>query len=143
MMPSSIPIPIPGGLHAELPRFIKIRQRFNDEHIEDVDAAVAEQFKRFASIDLQGKSVAIGVGSRGIHPQPPVVRAVVRELKAVGAEPFIVPAMGSHGGGTAEGQAWILSDYGITEEYTGAPIKASMDVVTVGTLDDGTSIYCD
>jgi hypothetical protein len=143
MMPSSIPIPLPDGLHAELPRFIKVRQHFNDEHIEDIDAAIAGQFKRFSSVDLQGKSIAIGVGSRGIRPQPPVVRAVVRELKAVGAEPFIVPAMGSHGGGTVEGQTWILSDYGITGEYTGAPIKASMEVVTVGKLDDGTPIYCD
>ena len=143
MMPSSIPIPLPDGLHADLPRFIKVRQRFNDEQIEDTDAAVAEQFKRFSSIDLQGKSIAIGVGSRGIRPQPPVVRAVVRELKAAGAAPFIVPTMGSHGGGTAEGQTWILTDYGITEEYTGAPIRASMDVVTVGKLDDGTPIYCD
>ena len=143
MMPSSIPIPLPDGLHADLPRFIKVRQRFNDEQIEDTDAAVAEQFKRFSDIDLQGKSIAIGVGSRGIRPQPPVVRAVVRELKAAGAAPFIVPTMGSHGGGTAEGQTWILTDYGITEEYTGAPIRASMDVVTVGKLDDGTPIYCD
>lgn len=143
MMPSSIPIPLPDGLNAELPRFIKVRQRFNDEQIDDVDAAMAEQFSKFSNIDLQGKSVAIGVGSRGIRPQPPVVRALVRELKAVGAEPFIVPAMGSHGGGTAEGQTWILQDYGITEDYTGAPVRASMDVVTVGTLDDGTPVYCD
>jgi hypothetical protein len=143
MMPKSIPIPLPDGLNAELPRFVKVRQRFNDEHIDDVDAAIAEQFKRFSSIEIQGKSIAIGVGSRGIRPQPPVVRAVVRELKARGGEPFIVPTMGSHGGGTAEGQAWILRDYGITEEYTGAPIRASMDVVTVGKLADGTPIYCD
>jgi hypothetical protein len=143
MMPSSIPIPLPDGLNAELPRFIKVRQRFNDERLDDVDAAMAEQFAKFSHIDLKGKSVAIGVGSRGIRPQPPVVRALVRELKAAGAEPFIVPAMGSHGGGTAEGQTWILKDYGITEDYTGAPIKASMDVVTVGTLDDGTPVYCD
>lgn len=142
-MPSSIPIPLPDGLNAELPRFIKVRQRFDDEKLDDVDAAMAKQFSKFSDIDLKGKSVAIGVGSRGIRPQPPVVRALVRELKAVGAEPFIVPAMGSHGGGTAKGQTWILKDYGITEEYTGAPVRASMDVVTVGILDDGTPVYCD
>ena len=83
------------------------------------------------------------MGSRGIRPQPPVVRAVVRELVAVGAVPFVVPAMGSHGGGTAEGQRGILSDYGITEDYLGCSIEASMDVVQVGQLEDGWPVYCD
>ncbi|MCB1743866.1 MAG: DUF2088 domain-containing protein [Gammaproteobacteria bacterium] len=143
MMPDSIPIPLPGGLDVKLPRFIKVRQRFDDRQLDDVDAVIHQQFQTYAGTDLTGKRIAIGVGSRGIRPQPPVVRAVVRELVAAGARPFIVPAMGSHGGGTAEGQTQILTDYGITEEYTGAPVQASMDVVTVGRLDDGTPIYCD
>ncbi|MBT6272642.1 MAG: DUF2088 domain-containing protein [Chromatiales bacterium] len=143
MMPASIPIPMPGGLSIDLPRFVRVRQRFSSDHIDDVDARVAEQFSALAPTDLSGKRVAIGVGSRGIRPQPPVVRAVVRELKNAGAQPLVVPAMGSHGGGVAEGQLSILNGYGITEAFLGCPIEASMDVVEVGQLEDGTPIYCD
>ena len=72
-----------------------------------------------------------------------MVRAVINELKKVDAVPFIVPTMGSHGGGTVEGQLGILTEYGITEESMGVPIEASMDVVQVGTLSDGWPVYCD
>ena len=143
MLPNNIPVPLPGGLDPDLPRFVKVRQSFNKQKVDDVDATIASEFGKFAGRDISAKRVAIGVGSRGIRPQPPVVRAVVNELRKAGAEPFIVPAMGSHGGGTAEGQAQILTDYGIVESFVGAPIKASMDVVTVGALADGTPIYCD
>ena len=142
-MPNTIPIPMPGGFDIDLPRFMKVRQKFSSTHIEDVEAAVSASFAKLPPVDLKGKRVAIGVGSRGIGPQPPVVRAVVRELLAVGAEPFVVPSMGSHGGGSAEGQLGILNAYGITEEFLGVPIKASMDVVQVGQLDDGWPVYCD
>ena len=108
MVPEQIPIPMPGGLAIELPRFIAVRQRFNTDNVADVDAAVAESFAKLPSTELAGRSVAVAVGSRGIRPQPPVVRAVIRELKAAGAEPFVIPAMGSHGGGIAEGQRLIL-----------------------------------
>ena len=143
MIPHSIPIPMPGGFDIQLPKFVRVRQRFSDASVADVDARIAEEFKKLEGTDLTGKSVAIAVGSRGIAPQPPVVRAVVRELKAAGALPFVVPAMGSHGGGTAEGQRGILYDYGMSEEYLEAPIKASMDVVQVGELDTGCPVYCD
>ena len=142
-MPNVIPIPMPGGFDIELPRFMKVRQNFSRNHIEDVDAAVAESFRQLPAMDLKGKRVALGVGSRGIRPQPPVIRAVVKELLNAGAEPFLVPAMGSHGGGTAEGQEQILRDYGFTEEYLGVPIKASMEVVQVGTIEDDCPVYCD
>ena len=143
MMPSTIPIPMPGGLSVELPRFVRVRQRFPAEEVTDVDAAVAEQFARLPSVPLTGKSIAIAVGSRGIRPQPPVVRAVVRELLAAGAEPFVVPAMGSHGGGIAEAQVGILTGYGIIEDFVGAPVRGSMEVVQVASLEDGTPVYCD
>ncbi|NKC13090.1 MAG: DUF362 domain-containing protein [Gammaproteobacteria bacterium] len=143
MMPSSIPIPMPGGLSIDLPRFVRVRQKFPADHIADIDKTVAEQFQGLPPMDLAGKRVALGVGSRGIGPQPPVVQAVVRELKAVGAVPFVVPAMGSHGGGTAAGQRSILEGYGMDEAFLGCPIHASMDVVEVARLNSGTPIYCD
>jgi len=143
MLPSSIPIPIPGGLRGPLPKFVSVAQNFPLEAVPDIDAAIAAEFAKFKHVDLTGKSVAVGVGSRGIHRQPPVVRAVIRELKAAGAIPFIIPAMGSHGGGNAKGQEAVLAGYGMTEETMGAPVRASMDVVQLGQLENGTPVYCD
>lgn len=90
-----------------------------------------------------GASVAVGVGSRGIANLQAIVRAVITELRTVGADPFIVPAMGSHGGATAEGQRGILAGYGIVEDAVGAPIRATMDVVQVGELEGGRPLYLD
>ncbi|MEM9139611.1 MAG: DUF362 domain-containing protein, partial [Pseudomonadota bacterium] len=145
MIPASIPIPLPEGLHVDLPEFYKARQRFNADEVTDVAAAVASEFARFSAVDLAGKTVAVAVGSRGIRSQPPVVRAVVDELLKAGAKPFLVPAMGSHGGGTAEGQAKILEDYGFAEAALGIPIRSSMDVVDLGEVPglDGLHTYCD
>ena len=143
MIPPSIPIPLPGGLHGPLPRFIAVSQKLSNERIGDIDSAVATEFEKFKSIDLKKRSVAIAVGSRGIMQQPLVVRALVRELKEAGAFPFIIPAMGSHGGGNAVGQEAVLTGYGITENNMGAPIKSSMDVVELAKLKDGTPVYCE
>ncbi|WP_142846401.1 lactate racemase domain-containing protein [Telmatospirillum sp. J64-1] len=84
-----------------------------------------------------GASVAIGVGSRGISAVSEIVAAVVAELKAMGLQPFIVPAMGSHGGGTAEGQEAVLAKLGVREETVGAPVRATMEVVDYGKTRDG------
>lgn len=83
-----------------------------------------------------GDSVALAVGSRGIADLPAIVSSVVSELRARGAVPFIVPAMGSHGGATAEGQRHVLAELGITHETVGAPVDASMDTVLLGRVDD-------
>ena len=143
MLPSSIPIPIPGGLRDPLPEFVKVAQHFDLKKITDINSVVAEEFKKFVSIDLKGKSVAIGVGSRGIKQQPLVVKALIHELVSVGANPFIIPAMGSHGGGTAEGQSSILAHYGYTETEMGVPIKSSLDVVELGRINPDVPVYCD
>ena len=87
MVPHSIPIPMPGGFDIELPRFVRVRQTFDDAHIEDVEGSIAREFKKFAAVDLVGKRVAVGIGSRGIRPQPRVARAVIAELKAAGHMP--------------------------------------------------------
>ena len=143
MIPSSIPIPLPGGLRGALPRFVAVSQKLSEDKISDIDMAVAAEFEKFRSVDLSGKTIAIAVGSRGIMQQPIVVRALVRELVEAGSPPFIIPAMGSHGGGTAAGQEAVLTGYGITEQEMGAPVKSSMEVVELGKLKDGTPVYCD
>jgi hypothetical protein len=116
-----------------LPDFFRVRQRFEGPRVEDVPAAVRETLEPLR-LDRQvrrGDTTAVGVGSRGIANLTAVVEEIVRHLRALGAEPFIVPAMASHGGGTAEGQLRILSSYGITEESCGCPIRSSMEVVRV------------
>ena len=75
MLPSSIPIPLPGGLHSPLPKFISVAQKFSTETLEDIDATIAKEFAKYSDIDLSGKSIAIGVGSRGIKQIVPVVSA--------------------------------------------------------------------
>jgi len=88
-------------------------------------------------------TVAITAGSRGINHLNTILKTLVDYLKELKASPFIVPAMGSHGGGTAEGQLQILMDYGITEEEMGCPIKASMDVLEIGESEFGYPVYLD
>jgi hypothetical protein len=99
--------------------------------VPDIGAAVDEALARSRRLgDLpQGASVAVAVGSRGIAHIPKVVAAAVRHLKQRGFKPFIVPAMGSHGGATAEGQAGVLAHLGVTEETVGAPVRATMETV--------------
>lgn len=97
---------------------------------------LAERLKR-------GARVAITAGSRGIADIPLVIRTVAGVVREHGAEPFIVPAMGSHGGATVEGQRHVLAEYGITEQSVGAPIRASMETVQLGTLPNGTTLYFD
>jgi hypothetical protein len=90
-----------------------------------------------------GETVALTAGSRGIAHIALILRSVVEYLRDLGASPFIVPAMGSHGGGTAEGQRAILESYGITEEFVGAPIRAGMEVVPLGDTAEGYPVVLD
>ena len=128
-----------------LPDVWTVRQKVNAPEIKDVAASAADAVARLcADARLRpGASVAVGVGSRGISNLEPIVRTVVERLKARGCQPFIVPAMGSHGDATAEGQTEVLHGYGITEERCGAPVRATMDVELVSTLDDGYPVYFD
>ena len=143
MIPTHIPIPLPGGLHGPLPKFVRVEQALSLETVDNIETIITEEFKKFADIDLKGKSIAIGVGSRGIKQQLQVVQAVIAELKAVGAEPFIIPTMGSHGGGSVKGQIGVLTSYGFTEDKMGVPIRASMDVIELDQLANGTPVCCD
>jgi hypothetical protein len=124
---------------------VRLRQQFERPRVEDVAGSVKAELER---IELgmtirAGQSVALTAGSRGVANIPVVLRSVVELLKKMGAKPFLVPAMGSHGGGTAEGQRGVLESYGITEAFVGAPIKASMEVVSLGSTSEGFPVVLD
>jgi len=122
---------------------IMVRQIFDVPPPLDIEEAVETEFARIKStlsLDPEAR-VAVGVGSRGINNLSRVVRSVVRKLREVGAEPFVIPAMGSHGGATAGGQIEVLKHRGITEESCGAPVRASMEVASLGRTEDGIPIF--
>lgn len=123
--------------HVQLPKMVKIRQHFNEEKLESIDQAIAAEFSKeeIAGKISPGSSIALAVGSRGIADIAEITGAVVREVKKLGAEPFVVPAMGSHGGATDEGQKEVLEHLGVTEEYIGCPIRSSMEVYDIGTFE--------
>ena len=129
----------------EFPKVVKVRQKFPRPRVESVEAALREQLGReeIASAIRPGMSVALTAGSRGIAEIYGIVRSLVAILKEMGAEPFIVPSMGSHGGATAEGQVEILESLGVTEERCGAPIRSSMEVVELGETERGVPVYMD
>jgi hypothetical protein len=119
-----------------------VRARLEDHRLQDTGAETAAQLGAvFSGAALTGRSVAVGVGSRGIDQLSTVVKAAVAELKRHGARPFIFPAMGSHGGATAEGQREILATFGITEESAGAPIIDSMDAVEIGRTENDIRVF--
>lgn len=111
--------------------FTKIKQQFRDNAIRDVSGALKKELEGLKGIVKANDSIAIAVGSRGIDNLVTAVKGVVEFVIEQGGNPFIVPAMGSHGGATAPGQTEVLAGYGITEEKVGAPIRATMDVVEV------------
>ena len=114
------------------PKMIRVRQTFPRQRVADLPAAVARTLGDAALRIKRGDTVAVGAGSRGIANIDVIVGATVAWLRNLGARPFVFPAMGSHGGGTADGQLSVLEHYGITEATMGCPIRATMDVVQVG-----------
>ncbi len=129
----------------ELFKMARVRQLLDDSRLENVEEAVYQEIE---SLGIRGKvskgdKVAIGAGSRGITNIERIVKQVVDYLKSLGAAPFIIPVMGSHGGATAEGQLKVLETLGITEKYLGCPIHSSLDVIKVGESEDGIPVYLD
>jgi hypothetical protein len=108
--------------------------------LADIRTAVGETLR---SVELPNGSVAIGVGSRGVGRIGDVVAALVGFLKEAGADPFVVPAMGSHGASTAEGQAEVLAHLGVSEERVGCPVRATMEAVKVGETPAGVEVFMD
>ncbi|MBI2469190.1 MAG: [Fe-S]-binding protein [Candidatus Rokubacteria bacterium] len=117
---------------ASFPPMVRVKQQFAGPMLHDVAGAVRQTLSALQLPVKPGQTVALAVGSRGIVNIDVVAKACVEQMKRLGARPFIFPAMGSHGGGTAEGQLSVLEHYGITEQTMGCPIRATMDVVEVG-----------
>jgi hypothetical protein len=115
-----------------LPTMLRLRQTFARPRLTDIPGSVARSLQAAGLPIKRGDIVAVGAGSRGIANVDVIVGATVRWLRDLGARPFVFPAMGSHGGGTAEGQLSVLEHYGITEATMGCPVRATMDVTQVG-----------
>jgi len=130
---------------SDYPNIFRVRQLFDTPRVRDVAGEVDSQLSQLQLAEKiqPGQTVAISAGSRGIANIHIIIKAVADHLRSVGAEPFIVPAMGSHGGGTAEGQQGIIEGYGITEEFCNCPIKASMDTVVVCDAKEGFPVHFD
>lgn len=123
----------------------EVQQNFEHSTITDVSNEIRQAFHRSSIIEglPKGSIVAVGVGSRGISNIPVIVKTVIDIFKEAGAKPFVIPSMGSHGGGTAEGQVELLAELGVTPDAIGAEIKATMEVFQVGSLENGPNLYMD
>ncbi len=128
-----------------VPKMMKVRQSFDDTKVDDVDQALndALQKEEIRKTVKPGMEIAVAVGSRGVDEIVTVTKRTVTFLKELGAKPFIIPSMGSHGGATAEGQTGVLAQLGVTEESVGAEIRSSMEVVEIGKLENGLPVYID
>lgn len=128
-----------------LPRMVRVRQKIHAPKIDDYISVLKAELERAGLRERikPGAKIAITAGSRGIAHIAEILATIVGEVKAAGGEPFIVPAMGSHGGATPEGQIEVLRRLGITPETVGAPIYASMEVEEVGRLSNGAPVYVD
>ncbi len=128
-----------------LPELVMLRQRFARPLVTDVAMEVTARLEGegIAAQITPDARIAIAVGSRGIANIALIIRTLVARLRDYGADPFIVPAMGSHGGATAEGQVEVLTSLGVTQEYIGAPIVSSFEVDQLGTLSNGLPVYID
>jgi hypothetical protein len=127
------------------PRMLRLRQKFQRPRVENIPATTRDVLGK---LDLgtkikRGQTVALTAGSRGIANIAVILKSAVQHLRDLGAQPFLVPAMGSHGGATAEGQTQVLHSYGITEEFVGARVRASMDVIQIGTTPEGWPVFLD
>jgi len=136
---------IEGGLDIPIPRMIPIRQSFPTLEVKDVREKIKQLFVNDPRIKRikKGDRIAVAVGSRGINSLDTIVYSFLEELKSLGAKPVIIPAMGSHGGATAEGQKEILEGYGLTETIMGVPIISSMKTEKIGQLNNNVPVYLD
>jgi len=129
---------------ADLPKtLLAVKQTFDAPQVPDVAAAAKQALKEGGLLARMkpGATVAVGAGSRGIANLPQIVKAVVDGLREAGMQPYVVPAMGSHGGATAEGQKTMLAELGVTEASVGAEIRATMEVKEIGRIPDGPPLY--
>lgn len=133
---------VPADGVSALPRFIRVRQNFAPTPPVPIAPTVTAEFGKLSSRIRPGARIAIAVGSRGIAHLAEIVQTVVALVRAAGAEPFILPAMGSHGGATPAGQREVLAGYGVTEAAMGVAVRDSMEVRVVGETADAAPVFC-
>ncbi|MBF0528228.1 MAG: DUF2088 domain-containing protein [Deltaproteobacteria bacterium] len=128
-----------------IPRMSRVRQKIDGPTLDNIADALSSQLNQIRhELNISnGQSVAIACSSRGIANYSEIVASIVSNLKLLGLHPFIVPAIGSHGGATAEGQQQVLANLGITMERTGAPVRSSMEVVKIAETEDDIPVYID
>ncbi len=127
------------------PQMYRIKQTFDRTKVNDIPTTVQTELQKLAldKIVKPGQRVAITAGSRGVANVALILKSIVDFLKSLGLKPFIFPAMGSHGGATAEGQATLLAHYNVTEAFTGAPIISSMEVAEISKTEDEVPVFID
>jgi hypothetical protein len=128
----------------QIPALCRIQRKLNRADPVDPVQQLRSEWARLALADaVRGKRIALGIGSRGVAEIPAIARTLVACVRESGGDPFIVPAMGSHGGATAPGQIAVLESLGVTEKSAGCPIHATMEVVTLGETPRGLPVYFD
>lgn len=129
----------------DFPNMVRLRQTFDRTMVVDIPGAIQAELKKLALEQRirPGQRIALTGGSRGVANIAFILKTVVDYLKSLGARPFIFPAMGSHGGATAEGQTAMLAHYQVTEAFTGAPVHSSMDTVEISRTQDGVPVFID
>ncbi|MFN6049662.1 MAG: lactate racemase domain-containing protein, partial [Planctomycetia bacterium] len=129
----------------QIPKVMKVQQIAPQPEVKDVYQETLSEWKKsgLSSVINKGSSVAIGVGSRGIANLSQIVKAAIDYFKSIGAVPFIVAAMGSHGGANSKGQRELLGEYGVSEDKLGVPVKTDMDSTVIGTNSWGEPVYWD
>lgn len=140
-----MPILLEEDIQRKLPQMYRIKQKFDKSKLENIEEAIRTEFKQdfIKEKSIQGKRVAVAVGSRGIKNLFIIVKTTIDEIKAFGGKPFVISAMGSHGKGTESGQREVLESYGITEESLNVPIITNTDVVELGKTKRGLKVYFD
>ena len=130
---------------SKIPEVALVRRHFSSYELQDIAGELRQQLRQAGLSDRvkAGQRIAITVGSRGVADIALIVRTIIEELRRLDARPFIVPAMGSHGGATAEGQRQLIAEYGVTEEAMGVPILSSMETVVLGQSPEGATIHMD
>lgn len=140
-----MPILLEEQLNYSLPKMHEVRQIFQRPRLESIEAQIKQELAKetISQTVKPGAKVAVAVGSRGIRNLPQIVKAVIEQIKNLRGEPFIISAMGSHGGGTPDGQREVLCSYGITEESMGVEVVTSVDAIHLGKTSRGIDVYFD
>lgn len=140
-----MPILLQEDLLRPLPKMYRVCQQFDKTHLTDIEGTVRHELEKptVRALIKPGMRIAVGVGSRGIRNLYTIVETTVKCLKELGAKPFIVSAMGSHGGGTEEGQREVLAGYGVTEDALGVPVVTTVDTVQLGSCANGRPVWFD